>query len=142
MDSKQFFYQFGTFIYTIDSMYDEYIKNNHIKSGVSLWVLYALNDNKPHSQHDLCIEWNFPKSTLNTIIKDFEKEGYVELKPIKGEKREMFVFLTDKGKEFASISLDPLYKREKEIYEKISNPNELIKDIKQLTSLIVERIPK
>lgn len=142
MNSKQFFYEFGTLIYTIDSMYDEYIKNNNIKSGVSLWVLYALNDNKPHSQHELCIKWNFPKSTINTIIKEFEKEDYIKLTPIKGEKREMYITLTEKGKEFASKSLNPLYKKEKEIFDQINNPNELIQDLKQLTSLIVERIPK
>ena len=32
-------------------------------------LLYALDDGQMHSQNDICLQWEIPRSTLNTIIK-------------------------------------------------------------------------
>ena len=59
-----------------------------------LWLMYALNDGEPHSQKQICEEWGFPRTTLNTVTKKCEADGYLELTPIPGKRREMLICLT------------------------------------------------
>ncbi len=114
MDNKQAFYAFGKTFYRIDGFYAEYAKESGVKENL-LWILYALNDGNSHSQKEICDSWDLPRTTVNTIIKELENDGYINLIQIKGEKRELEVVLTDKGKSYADSLLDKLYKIEEKV---------------------------
>ena len=77
-------------LYGIDGIYDEYGRKNKIASTNVLWVLYALNDDEKHSQKDICDGWSIPRTTINTIIKDLEKQQMVEMIPIFGIRRKKY----------------------------------------------------
>lgn len=130
MNSKTFFYEFGRVLYKIDGFYAEYAKNSGVKENL-LWILYALNDNKVHSQKELCETWDLPRSTVNTIMKELEDDGYVEFLQIKGEKRELQTKLTKKGIEYSSILLNGLYEIERKVFNELSNKN-LIVELKNI----------
>lgn len=115
MNARQFFYNFGKAIYHVDSFYDEFAKQSNVSSAL-LWVLYALNDGQPHTQIEISTEWELPKTTVNTVIKELQQNGYVELIPIKGKRREMSIALTEAGKEYADRILSDLYKKEASVY--------------------------
>ena len=115
MNARQFFYNFGKAIYHVDSFYDEFAKQSNVSSAL-LWVLYALNDGQPHTQIEVSTEWELPKTTVNTVIKELQQNGYVELIPIKGKRREMSIALTEAGKEYADSILSDLYKKETAVY--------------------------
>ena len=115
MNSREFFYSFGKLLYNIDGYYTMYAKRYRVKEN-ELWILYALNDGNEHSQIEISQNWDIPKTTINTIIKQFEKVGYVELIQIKGEKREMNIKLTKDGREYAEKLLSDLYLLEKKLY--------------------------
>ena len=115
MNARQFFYNFGKAIYHVDSFYDEFAKQSNVSSAL-LWVLYALNDGQPHTQIEVSTEWELPKTTVNTVIKELQQNGYVELIPIKGKRREMSIALTEAGKEYADSILSDLYKIEAAVY--------------------------
>ena len=115
MNARQFFYNFGKAIYHVDSFYDEFAKQSNVSSAL-LWVLYALNDGQPHTQIEVSTEWELPKTTVNTVIKELQQNGYVELIPIKGKRREMSIALTEAGKEYADSILSDLYKKEATVY--------------------------
>lgn len=115
MNARQFFYNFGKAIYHVDSFYDEFAKQSNVSSAL-LWVLYALNDGQPHTQIEISTEWELPKTTVNTVIKELQQNGYVELIPIKGKRREMSIALTEAGKEYADRILSDLYKKEAVVY--------------------------
>ena len=119
MNSRSFFYDFGRALYRVDSFYDEFAKQCNISSAL-LWVMYALNDGKPHTQTEISNDWELPKTTVNTVIKDIQKSGYIELIPIKGKRREMSIVLTESGKEFADHVLSDLYKKEAAVYKTLS----------------------
>ena len=119
MNSRKFFYDFGRALYHVDSFYDEFAKKSNVSSAL-LWVLYALNDGKPHTQIEISNDWELPKTTVNTVIKDIQKDGYVELVPIKGKRREMSIVLTENGKKFADNVLSDLYKKEGEAYRMLT----------------------
>ena len=132
MNSKQFFKQLGMLLYGIDGIYDEYGRKCKIASTNVLWILYALNDDEKHSQKDICDGWSIHRTTINTIIKDLEQQQMVEMIPILGKRREKYVKLTEKGKEYADYVLAKLYEKEKRIFEKINNPDKFIKDLEAL----------
>ena len=134
MDERIFFYRLGKLVYQIDGVYDAYVKGLKLGSPNLLWILYALNDGKRHSQKQICGDWAIPRSTANTIIKDLESKNYIVLSQIKGERRELLVSLTSRGKEFADGILSDLYKREKEIYSEFENPEEFILSLQNLAA--------
>ena len=125
MNSREFFYDFGRALYHVDSFYDEFAKQSNVSSAL-LWVLYALNDGNPHTQIEISNDWELPKTTVNTVIKEIQKDGYVELVPIKGKRREMSIVLTESGKKFADNVLSDLYKKEAEVFKSLSSEEQEI----------------
>ena len=132
MNSREFFYDFGRALYHVDSFYDEFAKQSNVSSAL-LWVLYALNDGNPHTQIEISNDWELPKTTVNTVIKEIQKDGYVELVPIKGKRREMSIVLTESGKKFADNVLSDLYKKEAEVFKALSSEEqEIVKVLEKL----------
>ncbi len=134
MDERVFFYRLGRLVYQIDGAYEAYGRGCKLGSPNLLWILYALNDGKGHSQKQICGEWDIPRSTANTIIKDLESKNYVALSQIKGERRELLVSLTPSGREYADGILSDLYKREKEIYSEIEAPEKFLDLLQNLAA--------
>ncbi len=134
MDERSFFYRLGKLVYQIDGVYEQYGKNCDLASPNLLWIIYALNDGKRHSQKQICDDWDIPRSTANTIIKDLESKNYIVLSPIEGERRELLVSLTPSGKEYADRTLSDLYRREKKIYSEIEAPEELLEILQNLAA--------
>ena len=120
MNSRSFFYDFGRALYHVDSFYDEFAKQSNVSTAL-LWVLYALNDGNSHTQIEISNDWELPKTTVNTVIKEIQKNGYVDLIPIKGKRREMSIVLTENGKKYADRVLVDLYKKEAEVYKALSS---------------------
>lgn len=125
MESKEFFYAFGKLLYQIDGFYDDFAKKTGVKENL-IWILYGLNDGKEHSQKELCESWSLHRSTVNTIMKELEKKGWVELLKIEGEKREMKIHLTPLGKEKSDLILEKIYQIEKACFSSIQENGELL----------------
>lgn len=136
MDVRSFFYEFGKHLYHIDRIYCGYAKKSNVSDNL-LWILYALNDDLPHSQKDICIDWDLPKSTVNTIILDLKKDNYVEFEHVEGTRREMYVRLTKKGKEFAIQALKPLYEDEEKIFSALKlNKEEFLSSLNEIEEVM------
>ena len=134
MNSREFFYDFGRAFYHVDSFYDEFAKQSNVSSAL-LWVLYALGDGNPHTQIEISYDWELPKTTVNTVIKEIQKDGYALLVPIKGKRREMSIVLTESGKKFADNVLSDLYKKEAEVFKSLSSEEqEIVMVLEKLAS--------
>ncbi len=98
-------------LYRIDEAY--YLNEKKKKlSDAELCVMYAIGDGKAHSQVEISREWLVPKTTVSTIVKRWEKEGYLTMTPIPGKRREMSIKLTESGEENAAGFMSFLYKAE------------------------------
>ena len=77
----------------------------------SLTVLIAVADRRRGTctQKSICREWALPKQTVNTILKDFEKQGL----------RSKAIHLTEQGREFCAETLGSLKKLELFIIEQM-----------------------
>ena len=104
-------------LYNIDEVY--YLNENKKKlSDAELCVMYALDDGKPHSQREISREWLVPKTSVNTIVKRWEKEGFLTMTPIPGKRREMQILLTDSGRAYAKSFMGFLYRAEDKALQK------------------------
>ena len=98
-------------LYNIDEVYYVSEKKKRL-SDAELCIMYALDDGQPHSQKEICDEWLVPKTTVNTITKKWEAQGYLTLMPIPGKRREMHIMLTDAGRDYAKEFMSFLYRAE------------------------------
>ena len=83
--------------------------------------VYYLNEDRKKisdAQKEISQEWRVPKTTVNTIVKRWEKEGLLIQTPIQGKRREMNIMLTDAGKEYAKPFMSFLYKAEDKALKK------------------------
>lgn len=108
------------------------------------WLMYTLDDGQPHSQKQICDEWGFPKTTLNSIIKKCETAGYLTLLPIPGKRREMEICLTENGKAYAKQLLDYFYQAENKAMEETLTryPAEFIDAIKYYNKCLESEFDK
>ena len=141
MNSRSFFYDFGRALYHVDSFYDEFAKQSNVSSAL-LWVLYALNDGNSHTQIEISNDWELPKTTVNTVIKEIQKNGYVDLIPIKGKRREMSIVLTENGKKYADRVLADLYKKEAEVYKEEAEVYKALSSDEYAIVAVLEKIAK
>ena len=115
MDRFLFYRMLGEAVYRIDGAYDVFSKSAGI-SPTMLWLVSALNDGEKHTQSQISWDWNYPRTTVNTLVKELEKSGYVTLCPVPGTRRELYVELTPSGKEFADRVLGPVYEAEDKLF--------------------------
>ena len=93
-------------------VYEEWAKS-HGMSANSLLILEALYDGIC-TQKEISQKWCIPKQTINTILKDLEAQGYLELAAMAQDKRNKQIELTSKGKLFADRIITQV--QEKELY--------------------------
>lgn len=74
MTRTEFFMRLAVAVYRIDGAYDRFAKGGGVKAN-TMWLLYALNDGKRHTQRQICDEWYFPRSTVNTLINVCVQKG-------------------------------------------------------------------
>ena len=79
--------------------------------------MYTLDDGQLHSQKQICDEWGFPRTTINSTIKKCESAGYLTLLPIPGKRREMKICLTEDGNAHAKQLLSLFYQAENKAME-------------------------
>ena len=82
-----------------------------VKPNIVL-LMYALVNDENLSQSKLRNEWLLPLSTINTIVTECRNSGYLTLEPIPGKRRECFLHLTKRGKEFADLILAEIHTAE------------------------------
>ena len=134
---REFFYRFGKLIYKIDYFYAEIAKKSNVKPNL-MWILYALDDGKSHSQKEISISWDIPITTINTIVKELINDGYVDLIHIEGTRREMNIILTDKGKSYSKNILNDIYKMEDAVFKSLGDRVRINDDLEFLLKKLYE----
>lgn len=84
-------------------------------------VLYSLKTGAVLTQRQITEEIGLVKATVNTVIRDLKKRGFVILDPGRHDRREKLVLLTEQGKQYADNIIDPLLAAEERISGKIGN---------------------
>lgn len=86
------------------------------KSGISdneFWVWYALLHFEGNlSQQDICDKWSLPKQTVNTIIVNLAKSGFVFLEQIPGSRNRKNICLSENGRKYGESIVRRVYEAE------------------------------
>ena len=83
-----------------------------------LGLLYALHGSEPMSQKELSDSLFFPPTTVNTIVKAWEKKGLLVQVPVEGKRREKHIVLTEEGERFAQEHMEFIYQVEEQAMKK------------------------
>lgn len=96
----------------IDGVYYLLARHYGINENM-LAFLYALNDERPHSQKEISDEWMIPRTTINSIVKNMLSDGYIAFT---GEQhtREKMIILTEKGSAYTNKLLNGIYLAEEQ----------------------------
>lgn len=139
MDRYTFFRKLGVANCRIAGAYDVFSKSCGVKPNL-LWLVSALNDGEMHTQSQICFDWGFPRTTVNTLVKELESEGLVRLKPVPGTRRELYVELTEDGKVYADEMLKPVYETEDKLFRKYfgERNEEFVEDLERF-SLVMKQ---
>ena len=86
-----------------------------------LMVLYSLKTRTNLTQRQITEEVGLVKATVNTVIRDLKNRGLIILEPSRHDKREKYVYLTEKGKKYTEEIIKPLLEAEERISRKIGN---------------------
>lgn len=117
-------------------MYEEWAK----KQGLSLNGVFVLcsfyEGDGTCTQKMISEKWCIPKQTVNTILKDFQKKGYVEMVSMPEDKRNKLIFLTETGKLFADDIIKKIHEKEIYVIEKMGLHN--IKNMNDNTELFIK----
>lgn len=115
-DKYQAIHRLMLAINKIDGAYYFFARKLGIKEN-TLALLCALDDGKAHSQKQIGEEWQIPKTTINTVVKELIDDGYITLQP-EEHTREKTLCLTDKGRAYTKKILTSVYEAEQEALEK------------------------
>ncbi len=87
------------------------LARRHGMSFHTALTLYALDQDEGCTQKQIAENWLIPKQTVNTVVKDLERRGYVSLRAGRDQK-EKLVDLTPAGRAFAAPCLQEIYELE------------------------------
>ncbi len=93
-------------------------------SGISdneFWIWYALvNMGGEFTQQDICGLWSFSKQTVNTIITNMARKGYVQLEAIPGSRNRKRITLTKEGQTYGERIVMPVLMGEQRTLERLT----------------------
>lgn len=110
MTTRQQMEQLCTYICRQEALYREWARD-HGMSYNTIMTLYAVDLAGQCTQKQISEEWLLPKQTVNTVVKDLERRGYLRLEAGRDQKEKRISF-TPAGQVYAREHLRELYAAE------------------------------
>lgn len=99
----------------MDETYHLYAKQ-HGLSDANLWLLYSLYESEALTQKEICSVWHYSPQTINSALKNLEKQGLLVLEEIPGNRKNKRVALTETGRELTETVILPLILAEQKAF--------------------------
>lgn len=105
----------------LDDLYCNYAKANGLSDTV-FWIIYSVWDSaEPYAQKEICDTWSYSKQTVNSALKNLEKQGLVTLEPVPTNRKNKQIILTEEGKALAKRILIPLLEAERNSFASLTD---------------------
>lgn len=108
-----------------DEIYHQYAKRHGISSA-SLWLLYSLYEGGSYTQREFCSEWHYPPQTINSALKNLEKQGFLTLDAIAGNQKNKQIVLTKRGQDVVEQVIAPLIAAERDAFQALTGEEQSI----------------
>ena len=106
-ESQKAIYALKETWHKMDSLYSQYAKSVGLNSSSVVIIQFLSDFSQVCTQKDICEGLGLPKQLVNTIIKTFWEQGFVQLKEGK-DRRHKQIIITKSGKAFFASILHPL----------------------------------
>ncbi len=104
--------RFNHLMQGIEKFYEEYAKTVGL-TYMSLTVLEIIYHAEiPCTQKEICALSHYNKQVVNTIVKNFAENGYIQFAEVQEDRRNKYVLLTEEGKAYADTIMLPLEEME------------------------------
>lgn len=117
MDLRQQMEVITACICRVTELYGDWARQHGMSYNL-LMTLYAIKQNQPCTQKQIAREWMIPKQTVNTIVKDLERQGFVCFSSGRDQKEKLVSF-TQAGNAYAAKTLEELYQMEDRVMERM-----------------------
>ena len=84
-------------------------------------VLYLIRCNGLNKQNEIAEMHGLPKQTVNSVVCELQKSGYIKLETDLTDKRSKLIVLTEKGEEYADEVVGEIIEIEKNVIEKLGS---------------------
>ena len=120
-DFHQILEEYYAVFIKINGIYSAFAKEKEL-SYHALFILYAIY----HSENgctpkEICDKWLIPKQTINSVLRIFDKRGFVFYETCSQDRRNKKVMLSTEGLTYAKPLLDDLYSIEKAAFKKMGD---------------------
>lgn len=101
-----------------DYLYEKWAKKQGVNNYVSR-IMYMLYLSGVNRQKEMVENYGMPKRTVNTVITELQKKGYIILIPDENDKRSKIIKLTQEGINYANKIVTPLLDCEIRVLKKM-----------------------
>lgn len=101
-----------------DYLYEKWAKKLGVNNYVSR-IMYMLYLSEVNRQKEMVENYVMPKQTVNTVITELQKKGYIILIPDENDKRSKIIKLTQEGINYANKIVTPLLDCEIRVLKKM-----------------------
>ena len=94
-----------------------------LKFGLSdsaMWILCTMREAKRElTQSEIAQEMSMSRQTVNSAIKNLEKQGYLRLEAVSGDRRNKILSFTEEGETFVKRTVDRVLSLEHQVFENL-----------------------
>ncbi len=107
-------------------------------------LMFVLMSKETVTQKDICDMTAMPKQTVNNIIREWKKDGYVELVSDPTDKRVKSLKLTEAGKQYVNAAFQPVHEIQEDVVkamgeDKFLEFSNMLDDYYQLLSNVMAK---
>lgn len=128
----------------MDEMYHCYAKSCGL-TDTTFWILYALwEQGEGCTQKELCRNWFYISQSVNSALKELEKQEIIELKFQKDNRKNKCIFFTEKGRAYVLEVIEPVMQAELKSFEKLGSDSckVMIEQLRKNCTFLKEYITK
>lgn len=102
-----------------NAIYEEWAKKYGMSYYEMLIVISLWEADAPCTQKQICEEWTLPKQTVNSILKNFERDGLITFETLKTDRRNKSILFTEAGLEFSNKIMGDLQRKESQVWRQL-----------------------
>ena len=89
-------------------------------SNSAMWILCTMREaNRELTQSEIAQEMSMSRQTVNSTIKNLEKQGYLRLEVVSGDRRNKILSFTEEGETFVKRTVDRVLSLEHQVFENL-----------------------
>lgn len=113
------FWEYITLWQEVNALYEDWAKRHQMSLSELLVALSLIQQPQGCRQSQICRQWGLPKQTVNSLLKQWQKEEWVDFAQDPEDRRARLVALTPKGLSYVGEIARELIQTESLVWERL-----------------------